>query len=201
MKQRTLGVPGEQQLLHRGVSFSVVQDAERFYGRDVAVVGGGNSGLQAASRLATAARQVFLIAVRTLTGDAVDIARARTTPNLTILEDTVVREILGRERVEGIRVTSTAGGDARVILVGGVFVEIGFTPDSALASGLAEINTRGEIVIGSDCSTRTASLFAAGDVTAGYGKRVIIACGEGAKAALAAHDRLLSQRAAPSERS
>lgn len=189
-----LGVPGEQQLLHRGVSFSVVQDAQRFYGRDVAVVGGGNSGLQAAIRLATVACQVFLIAARALSGDAVDVARARTIPHLTVLEHTVVRVILGHGRVEGIRVTPAAGGETCLIPVTGVFVEVGFTPDALLARGLAEFNAREEIAIGPDCSTRTAGLFAAGDVTA----RVIIACGEGAKAALAAHERLVSQRAVPS---
>ncbi len=189
MKERVLGVPGEERLLHRGVSFSVVQDAERFYGRDVAIVGGGNSGLQAVARLAPIAGRLFLIAVGTLSGDLADIARARSFPNLTILEHTAVREVLGTERVEGIRVMP-AVGEEREIPVGGVFVEIGFTPDSGLASGLAEFNKRGEIVIGSECSTRTPGLFAAGDVTNCFGKRVVVACGEGAKAALAAHEYL-----------
>ncbi|MEZ5398786.1 MAG: FAD-dependent oxidoreductase [Bryobacteraceae bacterium] len=189
MKERMLGVPGEERLLHRGVSFSVVQDAERFYGHDVAVVGGGNSGLQAVARLAPIASRLFLIAVGPLSGDLADIARARAIPNLTILEHTTVREVLGTETVEGIRVMS-ASGEEREIRVGGLFVEIGFTPDSGLASELAELNKHGEIIIGSECSTRTPGLFAAGDVTNCFGKRVVVACGEGAKAAMAARDYL-----------
>lgn len=193
MKERMLCVPGEERLLHRGVSFSVVQDAERFYGRDVAIVGGGNSGLQAVSRLAPIAGRLFLIAAGPLSGDLADIARARAIPNLTILEHTAVREVLGTDRVEGIRVMP-AGGEEREIRVGGVFVEIGFTPESGLASELAEFNKRGEIIIGSECSTRTPGLFAAGDVTNCCGKLVVVACGEGAKAAMAAYD-YLSRRA------
>jgi alkyl hydroperoxide reductase subunit F len=200
MKQRMLGVPGEERLLHRGISFSVVQDVERFSGCDVAIVGGGNSGLQAASRLAPIARRLFLIAVGSLSGDLADIARVRALPNVTILEHTAVREVLGDERVEGIRVIP-ASGEEQGIPVNGVFVEIGFTPDSGLASGLAEINKRGEIMVGPDCSTHTPGFFAAGDVTNCFGKRVVIACGEGAKAALAAHDYLSSlSHASESER-
>jgi alkyl hydroperoxide reductase subunit F len=187
MRQRMMGVPGEERLLNRGVSSSVVQDAEHFYGRDIAIVGGGNSGLQAASRLAPIGRRLFLFAIGTLTGDAADIARARALPNLTILEHTTIREVVGSKSVEGIRVAE-AGGEEREIRVDGVFVEIGFIPDSGLAAGLAEINQRGEIMIGPDCSTRTPGLFAAGDVTDCFGKRVVVACGEGAKAALAVHD-------------
>ena len=114
-----------------------------------------------------------------------------------MLGHTVVREILGRQRVEGMRVAPGTSGDVHTISVTGVFVEIGFTPDAALATGLAETNSRGEVVIGPDGSTRTAGLFAAGDVTAGYGKRVIIACGEGARAALAAHAYLTQQASVP----
>ncbi|MBI3697626.1 MAG: FAD-dependent oxidoreductase [Acidobacteria bacterium] len=194
MKQRMLGVPGEERLLHRVVSFSVVQDAERFHGCDIAIIGGGNSGLQAAARLASVGRRLYLIAVGSLSGDADDIARARVMPNLTILEHTVVREVLGTDRVEGLRVMPAGGGEEREIPVGGVFVEIGFVPDSGIAAGLVETNKRGEIEINADCSTRTPGLFAAGDVSTAYGKRVAIACGEGAKAALAAYT-YLSQRA------
>lgn len=144
MKQRMLGVPGEQRLLHRGVSFSVVQDEGRFHGCDIAIVGGGNSALQAASQLAAVGRQLFLVAVGQLTGDASDIAKARTLPNLAILEHTTVREVLGKERVEGV-VVQPEGGEARTIRVDGVFVEIGYTPDSALAADLVDKNPRGEI--------------------------------------------------------
>lgn len=104
---------------------------------------------------------------------------------------------LATEGVEEIRVIP-ASGEEQGIPVCGVFVEIGFTPDSGLAPGLAEINKRGEIIVGPDCSTRSPGFFAAGDVTNCFGKRVVIACGEGAKAALAAHDYLsrLSQASA-----
>jgi NADH-dependent peroxiredoxin subunit F len=193
MKNRLLGVPGEERLLHRGVSFSVVQDAEQFHGCDVAIVGGGNSGLQAANRLAPIVERLFLISNGALTGDGADIDRARALPNLTILEHASVHEVLGADRVEGIRVTPT-GSAEEVIPVSGVFVEIGYVPNSSLAVGLADLNSRGEIVIADDCSTRTEGLIAAGDVTSAFGKRVIVACGEGAKAALSAYQYLTRKR-------
>jgi len=199
MRNRRLGVPGEERLLHRGVSFSVVQDAGRFHGRDVAVIGGGNSALQAAHRLAETARSVHLIAVRALSGDAVDIAQARDHAKVSVLENTTVHEILGRERVESIRVGPTGERPERRLPVSGVFVEIGFVPQSELAGTLVDRNERGEIIVGRDCSTRAPGLYAAGDVTDSYGKRVIISCGEGARAALAAERYLGRLRDARTE--
>ena len=105
----------------------------------------------------------------------------------------MVREIVGETGVRALRITPVSGGEERRIEVTGVFVEIGFTPNSALAAHLVDMTDRGEIIVGADCSTRTAGLFAAGDVTNAYGKRVIIACGEGAKAALAAQQYLSSR--------
>lgn len=186
MKQRRLGVPGEERLLRRGVSSSVVQDAERFHGRDIAIVGGGNSGLQAVARLAAVGRRLYLIALGGLSGDTDDVARARASSNVTVLEHTSVQEVVGRDRVEGIRVAG-ATGEQTVIPVEGVFVEVGFLADAGLVRDLVTINQRGEVVVAPDCSTSVPGVFAAGDVTNGYGKRVIVACGEGAKAALAAY--------------
>lgn len=200
VQQGTLGVPGEERLCHRGVAFNAVQDAELLHGCDVAIVGGGNPGLQAVQRLTPVARRLFLLSVGPLKGNASDVAAVRGIANVTILEHTVVQEVLGEERVEGIRVARTAGGDERVIDVAALLVEIGFAPNSGLLVGLAELNERGEVVIGPDGSTSTPGLFAAGDVTAGYAKRVIIACGEGAKAALAAYDYLASRRQRPERR-
>jgi NADH-dependent peroxiredoxin subunit F len=192
MQRRQLNVPGEERLLRRGVSYSVVQETARFQGTDVAIVGGGNSGLQAALELSQVARHLYLIVHGELTGDRDDIARVQSLNNLTLLTHAAVREIRGDEKVEGLVVQSAESGAIEEVPVAGVFIAIGFTPNSALVASLVKRNARGEIVIGPDGSTSAPGIFAAGDVTTAYGKRVIIASGEGAKAALAAYQYVLN---------
>jgi alkyl hydroperoxide reductase subunit F len=192
MKRRTLGVPGEERLLRRGVSHNLVQDSALFKGMDVFVVGGGNSGAQAAIELANAGCRVSLVSKGMLNADesAIEELEANT---VEILEGYNVVEIRGEEKVESVIIESSDSTTKKEIPCRGVFVEIGFVPNTEFCRGLVELNGRGEIEIGPDCSTSANGVFACGDVTNGFGKRIIIASGEGAKAVLSARKYLTSE--------
>jgi len=196
MSRRKLGVPGEERLRRRGVCYSAAQDGPFFAGLDVAVVGGGNSGLQAAQELARLARHVYLITRGHWAGDESLKAEVASLGNVTSLQNYEVREIQGGDSVEGILLQSRSDARSRLLEVSGVFVEIGNTPDTGFVADLVELNQAGEIVIAPDCSTSRRGVFAAGDVTNAFGKRIIIACGEGAKALLAARRYLRDHPAA-----
>jgi alkyl hydroperoxide reductase subunit F len=197
MSPRRLDVPGEARLERRGVSYAGVQDAARFHGADVAIAGGGNSALQAAVDLAVAARTIYVVARGELTADAADVEKLRALPQATVLTHSAIQEISGSDRVEAIRVQNLKDGQTREIPVAGVFIAIGFVTNSSFVASLVERSAAGEIVIGPDCSTSAPGVFAAGDVTTAFGKRIVVAAGEGAKAALAAF-QYLSRTPVPS---
>jgi len=189
-RPRLLGVPGEQRLLGRGVAFCATCDAPLYRGRVVGVVGGGNSGIAAALDLARVAERVLLFQDQgRLTADPVLERRVRAEPRVEILLGTAVTEVLGDERVRGVRVRAAAGAP-RDIPLEGLFVEIGLHPNSEPVRGLAPMNGRGEIEVDCACRTSVPGLFAAGDVTGVPYKQIVIAAGEGAKAALSACDYL-----------
>jgi NADH-dependent peroxiredoxin subunit F len=191
-RPRLLGVPGEQQLLGRGVSTCAICDAPLYRGRVVGVVGGGNSGLEAALDLAKiASRVVVFQELDRLSADALLVRRARTLPQIELRLGTAVTEILGEDRVRAVRVRGRDGGAPEEIALDGVFVEIGLAPNSELVRGLAPLNARGEIEVDCACRTAVPGLFAAGDVTNVPYKQIIVAAGEGAKAALSAAAYLL----------
>lgn len=196
MSWRSLDVPGEARLKRRGVCYSAAQEASFFAGRDVAVVGGGNSGLQAAQELAKIARHVYLITLGRWAGDEALKAEVLSLKNVTPLRDYEVREIQGKDSVEGILLQSRSDAQPTLLEVSGVFIEIGNLPNSGFAADLLELNEAGEIAIAPDCSTSRRGIFAAGDVTNAFGKRIIIACGEGAKALLSARKYLLGHPSA-----
>ncbi len=190
-RPRTLGVPGEQRLLGRGVAFCATCDAPLYRGKAVAVVGGGNSGLEAALELAQSSPGVVLVeAAGRLSGDAVLAEAVRRLPNVEVLPATRVVEIAGEDRVTEIVVRPGGGGGTRRIPVEGVFVEIGLDPNSEPFRKLVPLSPAGEVVV--DCAARTpvAGVFAAGDVTTVPWKQIVVAAGDGAKAALSAHDWL-----------
>lgn len=195
MHRRRLGVPGEQRLLHRGVSYHHTQELGRFGGRPVAVVGGGNSGVQAAIALAQVQCQVTLISEGPLTGDPADVAQLRESDAVRVLTGHEVTEVQGREQVEEIGVRPRAGGDERHLPVAGVFIEIGYFPNADCVAHLVRLNRQGEIVTGANGATTVPGIFAAGDVTDGGGKRIIIAAGDGARAALGAGIYLRAEKA------
>ncbi len=183
-RPRKLNVPGEEKLKNRGVTYCVTCDGPLFEGLDVAVIGGGNSGLEAALQLVKIANSVKLIEIAPqLRADKVLIDKLKDSSNVEILTNTKVLEIIGDNVVAGIKVLM---GDQKVTLpVQGVFVEIGSTPNSDVVD-FVEKNPWGEIIVNCRCETSFSGLFAAGDVTNVPEKQIVVAAGEGCKAALSA---------------
>ncbi len=187
---RQLGVTGEDTFRGRGITYCATCDAPLFAAADVAVVGGGNSGAEAALQLADIAAKVYLIeAGPELTADEILENKVYDHKNVEVLTDTAVTGIDGTELVESIDVN--VNGRPRRLAVTGVFVEIGLTPNSDIVKGLVKLNATGEIVVDRSGRTSRPGIFAAGDVTDEPDKQIIIAAGDGARAALTAYDYLL----------
>ena len=194
-RPRMLGVPGEKELLGRGVAYCAICDAPLYRGRTTVVVGGGNSGLEAAVDLAKGSPSVILIERQDrLSGDAVLVRQVRQLGNVEVITGAEVREIFGDGKVESVRYRILASGEERTLGAEGVFVEIGLDPNSEAFRGLLALNRWGEVEV--DCAGRTSKpgVFAAGDVTSVPFKQIIIAAGDGAKAALSAYEYLLGLR-------
>lgn len=188
---RYLNVPGEKELIGRGVAFCASCDAPLFKGMDVAVIGGGNAALDAVMQLTDIARHVYVVSIEDWTGDPVTIKKLEAKENLTALKYYETLEILGTNFVEGIRVKNRKTGEEKVLSVRGVFVEIGSIPNSYVVEGVCELNQAGEIIINCYTETSYPGIFAAGDVSSIPDKQIIIAAGEGAKAALRAYEYLI----------
>lgn len=194
MTRRKLGVDGEEKFQRKGMFYGNIQDLAFVQDRDVAVIGGGNSALQIVENLQSIAKSIYLVSATKLTADPVIIERARRRTNLYTYEEFKVIEFTGDDALSGIAIRRMAGEETVALPVKGVFIAIGLQPHSTLVSQLVELNDRGEIIVNSDCSTSYPGIFAAGDVTNAFGKRIIIASGEGAKAALAARQYVLNLR-------
>jgi len=186
-RPRPLNVPGEDRLVGRGVTYCAVCDGPLFAGMKVAVIGGGNSALEAADDMLKIAEHVYLVSLTQFTGDAILVDRVKAGRNVTIFLEHEVLEILGENMVSGIRIRDLNSGKQRELEVSGVFVEIGLMPNSDLVRGLVELNPSGEIKVNCRNETNVPGLFAAGDVTDVPEKQIAVAVGEGAKAALQAH--------------
>ncbi|TET14597.1 MAG: FAD-binding protein [Dehalococcoidia bacterium] len=187
-RSRQLNVPGEDKLKGRGVTYCATCDGPLFAGDKVAVIGGGNSALEAADDMVKIAEHVYLVSATPLTGDQILIDKLKDASNLiTIFLEHEVVAIEGLSRVEGIRIRDSKSGEERKIDVGAVFVEIGLIPNSEFAKGITKLNGLDEIEVNCACETGVAGLFAAGDVTSVPEKQIVVAAGEGAKAALGAH--------------
>jgi len=191
MARKKLGVPGEERLQRRGIFYGSIPDLSFAQGVEVAVIGGGNSALQVIESLQTVAKQIHLVSRSGLTADPAVGERIDQMVNLTRYEGYDTLEFTGENALTGIRIRRKGTEEILSVPVKGVFIAIGMKANSAPAAGLVTVNARGEIVVGPDCSTSSPGIFAAGDVTDVYGKRIIIAAGEGAKAAIAAREYLL----------
>jgi alkyl hydroperoxide reductase subunit F len=190
MKRRKLGIPGELRLLRKGVSHSALQDTSIFAGKHVVVVGGGNSGVQTARGLLQSGCQVTLVEKANITADPSELEILTRNPDFEILDKYDLTEIYGDDKVEGVEVQSLGDMTKRKIVCNGVFIQVGLIPNTEFCLDLVDLNEKGEIKINPDCSTSADGIFACGDVTEVYGKRIIIASGEGAKAALSAKQYL-----------
>ena len=190
---RALGVPGEQAYRNKGVAYCPHCDGPLFKGKPVAVVGGGNSGVEAAIDLAGLASQVTLLEFAPeLKADAVLVARLRSLPNVTVVTHAQTTEIVGDgQRVTALRYTDRASGAEHAVPVSGVFVQIGLQPATEWLRGAVELTRHGEIVVDARGATSVPGLFAAGDATTVPYKQIVIAAGDGAKAALSAFDHLI----------
>jgi len=186
-KPRRLNVSGETELTGRGVTYCAICDGPVFSGQRVAVVGGGNSALEAALDMMKIAEHVDLVSLTPLTGDPILISQLSDAKNLAIFIEYQTEEIEGQDFVKGVRIKGLKSGEEKRLDVTGVFIEIGLMPNSDAVKGLLELNKWGEVFINCSCETTVPGLYAAGDVTSVPEKQIVVAVGEGAKAALQAH--------------
>jgi len=184
---RKLNVPGEAELTGRGVTYCAICDGPVFAGQRVVVVGGGNSALEAALDMVKIAEHVDLVSLTPLTGDSILIDQLNDAKNLSIFTEHQTQEIKGQDLVEGVLIKDLKTGEKKQLGVTGVFIEIGLVPNSGAVKGLVEFNKWGEVPVSCANETTVPGLYAAGDVTDVPEKQIIVAAGEGAKAALQAH--------------
>lgn len=194
-RPRKLNVPGETELTGRGVTYCAICDGPVFAGQKVVVVGGGNSALEAVLDMVKIAEHVDLVSLTPLTGDPILIDQLAGAKNLTIFTEYQTQEIKGQDFVEGVRIKNLKSGAEKYLEVTGVFIEIGLVPNSDAVKGLVGLNKWGEVPVTPTNETTVPGLYAAGDVTDVPEKQIIVAAGEGAKAALRAH-RYLQRLAA-----
>jgi alkyl hydroperoxide reductase subunit AhpF len=189
---KELGVPGEKEYKNRGLTYCATCDGPLFAGKDVAVIGGGNSALDAALQLIKIAKKVYVINnTIALGGDEVMREKVEKSPVVKIINSAKVAAVLGDRMLSGIRIRCR--DKEETLSVQGVFVEIGLVPNSAFITDV-EKNKYGEIKVSQGCETSVAGIFAAGDVTDTPGKQIVIAAGEGSKAALSAFRYLSRQK-------
>jgi len=193
MRRRRLEIPGEEEFLGKGVLEFHALLAERFAGKEVAVVGGGNSAVQAALGLSEKGCRVTVVS-RSYRADQYLQEKVAALENVGVLRNRDPVRIEGSQRVEVLVVKNLDTSAEEVIPVEAIFVEIGLVPSSDLVVDLVNLNQRGEIEVDGNCRTGLPGLFAAGDVTSTFGKRILIAAGEGAKAVLAMAEYLQSRR-------
>lgn len=184
---RKLGVAGEEKYLGRGLSVCATCDGPLFRDKRVAVVGGGNMAVQMAIELAGVATRVDLIVRSELKADEANLARLAQKKNINVLKGYDVSVLHGDAFLTGITIRERSTGQETKLDFDGVFAEIGWLPNTEFLGGLVEMNAEGKIVVDENCHTSIPGVYAAGDVTSINSDQIIIAAGEGAKAALEAY--------------
>jgi alkyl hydroperoxide reductase subunit F len=190
---RNVNVPGEQEYRNKGVAYCPHCDGPLYKGKRVAVIGGGNSGVEAAIDLAGVVEHVSLFEFApALKADAVLVTKLKSLGNVDIFTNAQTTEITGDgQKVNGLKYNDRTSNEERTVQLEGVFVQIGLVPNTEFLKGTLELSAFGEIVIDDKCHTNLPGVFAAGDVTTVPYKQIVIAAGEGSKAALSAFDYLI----------
>ncbi|MFJ5622868.1 alkyl hydroperoxide reductase subunit F [Peribacillus loiseleuriae] len=189
---RNVGVPGENEFKNKGVAYCPHCDGPLFAGKHVAVIGGGNSGIEAAIDLAGIVKHVTVLEFNPeLKADSVLQDRLNSLPNVTVLKNVQTTEITGTDKVNGISYVERDTGAAQHIELAGVFVQIGLVPNTDWLAETVERNRIGEIIVDNHGSTNIPGVFAAGDCTNNPYKQIIISMGSGANAALGSFDYLI----------
>lgn len=192
-RPRKIGVDGEEKFIGHGLSVCSTCDGPLFKDKVVAVVGGGNSALQTAVEMSNIAREVHLIVRRRIKADEVYLKMYSEKKNIITHTDSVVSALHGEPLLDRIAIKDMNSGVETEIALEGVFAEIGWEPNTDFAKDILTLNDLREVIIDINCHTNVPGIFAAGDVTNIKGKQIIIAAGEGAKAALEAYEYLLKQ--------
>jgi alkyl hydroperoxide reductase subunit F len=192
---RNVNVPGEDEYRNKGVAYCPHCDGPLFKGKDVAVIGGGNSGVEAAIDLAGIVKHVTLVEFAdALKADAVLVSKLKSLPNVTINVNAQTTEITGAGgKVNGMSFKDRVSGDIKHVALEGVFVQIGLVPNTEWLKGTVDLSRYGEIEIDAKGHTNVPGVFAAGDCTTVPYKQIVIAAGDGSKAALSAFDYLIRQ--------
>ena len=189
---RQMNVPGEQAFIGKGVAFCPHCDGPLFKGKRVAVIGGGNSGVEAAIDLAGIVSHVTLLEfAEDLRADAVLQKKLDSLPNVTVIKNAQTTEVTGDDQVSGLMYKDRATGETHWVELEGIFVQIGLLPNTDFLKETVELSRFGEIVVDAKGHTSVPGVFAAGDCTTVPYKQIIIAMGEGAKASLSAFDHLI----------
>ncbi len=193
---REMNVPGEREFRGKGVAYCPHCDGPLFKGKRVAVIGGGNSGVEAAIDLAGVVAHVTLLEFGdALRADAVLQKKLYSLANVTVIKSAQTTEVTGTDKVNGLLYTDRTSGQSHRIDLEGIFVQIGLLPNTDFLKGTVETSRFGEIVIDAKGQTSVPGVFAAGDCTTVPYKQIIIAMGEGAKASLSAFDHLIRSSA------
>lgn len=189
---RNIGVPGEAEFKNKGVAYCPHCDGPIFEGKDIAVIGGGNSGIEAAIDLAGIVKHVTVLEfMPELKADSVLQERLYSLPNVTVLKNVQTKEITGTDKVDGISYIDRETGEEHHVELQGVFVQIGLVPNTDWLGDTIERTRFGEIIVDKHGATSIPGVFAAGDCTDSAYKQIIISMGSGATAALGAFDYLI----------
>jgi len=191
-RHRPLNVPGEKELVGKGLAYCATCDAPFFKKKEVVVAGGGNSAFTTTLDLLKVEASVTMVnAIKGWQADTSLVERVKRNNTVTLLDNYEITRIEGNDQVTGVLVKDRKSGTEKHLAANGIFVEIGLLPNSELVKDLVALNEHGEVVV--DCSSQTSieGFYAAGDVTTVPHKQIVIAAGEGAKAALSAYDYLM----------